>query len=95
MVDKQVRITVRVQPGAGKDELVYYRDNVLKIRVKAPPEKGKANEAVISYLGKITGLPKSSIGIIKGATSRNKLIFIEGIDQNGLANTVMPLLSKK
>ncbi len=51
----------------------------LKIRVTVPPEGGKANRAVIEILSKALRVPKSSIEIIKGETSRIKTVKIEGI----------------
>lgn len=51
----------------------------LKIRVTVPPEGGKANKAVIELLSKALKVPKSSIEIVRGDTSRNKVIFISGV----------------
>ncbi|WP_457678072.1 DUF167 domain-containing protein [Thermovibrio sp.] len=52
----------------------------LKVKVTAPPEKGKANEALIELLSKRLKVPKRSISIVSGQTSRVKRVFIEGID---------------
>ena len=79
MADKQVRITVSVQPGSAKDQLVGYRDNVLKIKVKAPPEKGKANQCLIEFLAKQLGVKKNAISIISGQTSTVKSVQVLGV----------------
>lgn len=50
------------------------------MRVTVPPEGGKANRAVIELLSKALKVPKSSIEVVRGETSRNKVVFIEGID---------------
>ena len=51
---------------------------VLKAAVTAPPEKGKANAALIKLLAKAWSLPKTSLTIISGATDRNKVLHIDG-----------------
>lgn len=56
-----------------------YKD-AIKIRVASPPVEGKANEEVIRFLSKQLKVPKSQIQIIKGLSSRNKLVEIVGVD---------------
>ena len=70
---------VRAQPGARKDEIAGERADSLKIRITAPPEKGRANEAIIRLLAKKLGLKKSAISVVYGETSRDKKILIKGI----------------
>ena len=72
-----MKIFVKVIPNASKDEQVAAEGNVLKIRLKASPEKGKANQALISFLAKEYGVAPSSIKIIKGKTNRNKIVEID------------------
>jgi uncharacterized protein (TIGR00251 family) len=74
---------VRVTPNAGRDAIegVEIRDDgtaVLRIRVKAVPDKGKANAAVTALLAKALGLPKSSLSVVSGETSRLKTIAVSG-----------------
>ena len=71
------RIAVRVQPRASRNELVGYRGDQLRLRVTAPPEGGRANEAVIALLSSALGIPKSRISILRGHTSRNKVVLVE------------------
>jgi len=76
---------VRAQPGARKDEIAgewggrATPAHSLKIRITAPPEKGRANEAIIRLLAKKLGLKKSAISVVYGETSRDKKILIKGI----------------
>lgn len=72
-------IPVKVQPGAKKDSIVGEWDGWLKIQVKAPPEKGRANEAVIKLLAKCLDLRKSCIHIVSGEFSRDKKVLIQGV----------------
>ena len=76
---ESIRLAVKVTPNAGRNEITGFKDGVLQVRVAAPPEKGKANKELTDFLSEALGLKKSSILIIKGQTSRNKVIVIEGI----------------
>jgi uncharacterized protein (TIGR00251 family) len=82
-VPNGVRLELRVTPNAGRDAIegIEIRDDggaVLRCRVKAVPDKGKANAAVIALLAKALGLPKSSLTLISGDTARQKSIEIAG-----------------
>jgi len=69
---------VRVQPRASKNEIVEMQEDALKVRISAPPVKGKANKALIGFLAKQLGVKKSEIEIVSGHTSRIKTIQIVG-----------------
>ena len=77
--EKPARITVRVQPNAKRNEVVRFEDGVLHIKIVAPPVKGKANTALLAFLSDILGVSKSHLSIEKGATSRVKVIAVEGL----------------
>ena len=69
---------VRVQPGASKNEIVGVQEDALKIRINAPPVKGKANKALISFLAEKLEVRKSEVEILSGHTSRIKKIKVVG-----------------
>jgi len=69
---------VKVQPGASKDEIVGVQGDALKIKINAPPLKGKANKALIDFLAKELAVKKSQIEVISGHTSRIKTIKVIG-----------------
>jgi uncharacterized protein (TIGR00251 family) len=71
-----MRIYVRVIPRSGKDEVVKISDAEYKVKVTAPPEKGKANEKVVELLAYHLAVPKSSMKIIAGKTARIKIIDV-------------------
>lgn len=73
---KATMLTVHVQPGARKTEIVGPHGDALKIRLAAPPVDGKANAALIEFIAERLSLPKSAIGLIGGQTSRRKLLEI-------------------
>ena len=72
------RIEVRVQPGARRNEVTNHGGE-LRVRVVAAAERGKANEAVIGLLAERLGLPRSALRVARGATSRRKVIEVDGL----------------
>jgi len=77
-------LSVRVSPGAKRDEIVGWRGNALRVRVRAAPEKGKANEAVCALIASATGTPKRSVVIERGHASRDKVALVEGLTEDEL-----------
>ena len=69
-------IEVKVKPKAKKEEVKKIGENTFEVKVNAPPEGGKANERLIELLSEYFKVPKSSIAILRGHTSRNKLVEI-------------------
>jgi uncharacterized protein len=74
------RVAVRVQPRARRDEIVGRRGGVLLVRVTAPPVDGKANDAVARLLAKRLGVPPGRVSVVRGASSRDKLVEVEGME---------------
>ena len=72
-----MRIYVKVTPRAGKNEIVKISEGEYKVKVTAPPEKGKANEAVTELLADYFGVSKSSVNIVGGKSTRMKIIDIQ------------------
>jgi len=71
---------VRVQPRSSRNEVCGLVGDSLKIKLNAPPVGGAANEKLIELLSETIKVKKSSIRILRGLTSKNKIIEIEGID---------------
>ncbi len=76
-----VRIEIRVQPRASRNTISGMRAGILRIRVTAPPVDGQANAAAIALLAQALDVPKSSIRLVKGASSRQKTLAIESMSQ--------------
>ncbi len=72
-----MRVAVHVTPRASKDEVAGWRGNELLVRVTAPPEGGKANEAVCRTLAAALGLPRGAVAVVSGRSSRRKLVDID------------------
>ena len=75
-----MKLQIKVIPSSSKDCFAGWLEETLKVKVKAAPEKGKANKAVIKFLEKSLDLPKGSVNIISGLTSSRKIIEISNCD---------------
>lgn len=71
--------TVKVVPGSSRTLYCGMHDGMFKVKLAAPPEKGKANKALIDYLAGVLGVKKNAVTIVSGQTSPIKQIEIEGI----------------
>jgi len=71
-----IKVAFRVVPNASKNEVVGLYQDAIKIKLKAPPVDGKANEELVTFLSKLLSIPKNSIEIAKGETNRNKIIIL-------------------
>lgn len=88
-------IEVHLQPGARSNELVAVRDGVIYVKVTAPPRKGAANQALLELLARTLGTPRNALEIIRGHTNRNKVIAIDGVNQDELKETLEQALAGK
>ena len=77
-----MKLQIKVIPSSSKDCIAGWLDDSLKVKVRAPPDKGKANKAVIKVLEKNLDLPKGSISISSGSTSSRKVIEIDCEENN-------------
>ncbi len=75
---------MRVRANARRDEFVGVRAGTMLVRVAAPALDGRANRALCRLLAKRVGVPPSSVTIVRGQRSRDKLVEIEGVDQAAL-----------
>ena len=68
-------------PAAGRDAVLGWQGDALRLSVAAPAQRGKANEAVIRLLAGTLGLSRQQLRIVRGQTARRKVIAIEGLDE--------------
>ncbi|MDO8751373.1 MAG: DUF167 domain-containing protein [Dehalococcoidia bacterium] len=73
------RLAVHVAPGSKRDAIVAVADGVVRVRVAAPPEKGKANEALARLLAGCLGAPHRAVTITRGAAGRHKVVVVDGL----------------
>jgi len=74
----RITLTLHIQPGAKKTEVVGLHGDALKIRLAAPPVDGKANAALIGFVAERLGLAKSAVSLRSGQTSRRKVLEVIG-----------------
>lgn len=74
-------IKLKISPNASKNEIIK-TDEMVKVKVTAQPIENKANKALIEFLSKKFKVPKSSIEIIKGETSKEKTILFKNISSD-------------
>lgn len=79
-----VRLTVRVVPRASRTEIVSNINGVLKVRLKAPPVDGAANEELVRFLSKLFEVPKDCVEIKTGLASKTKVVAITSLEQPDL-----------
>jgi uncharacterized protein (TIGR00251 family) len=74
-----VTFAVKVHPRAKKNAITGEVGDALKLSITAPPVDGKANDACIDFFAKLLNVPRSSVTIAAGLTSRNKVIRVAGL----------------
>ena len=75
---KGIHFTVKVHPRARKNAITGIVGDALKLALTAPPVEGKANQAVIEFFADLFQIPRSSVTIASGETSRNKVVRVAG-----------------
>ena len=74
-----VRLAVKVQPRASKNEIGEVLGDELKIKVTAPPVDAAANEALVRFLAEKLDCPGRSVQLVRGQTSRHKIVLVHGM----------------
>ena len=77
--DGAVTFSVRVHPRAKKNCITGEMGDALKVSLTAPPVEGRANEACVEFFAKLLKVPRSSVTIASGQSSRNKVIRVVGV----------------
>lgn len=88
--DGTLRFEVHAKPKAKKTAVLKARGDAAEIAIAAPPVDGAANEELIRFLGKLFGLPRRNVEIVRGETSQTKLIAVAGIDRETLLGRLFP-----
>ena len=82
-------VTLYIQPGAKQSRVVGLHDGMPKIAIKARPIDGEANEALITFLAELGGVPRRSIEILSGQTSRTKRLEVDQPVINALEKALL------
>jgi uncharacterized protein (TIGR00251 family) len=84
-------LDLRVVPRARHSELAGVRDGRLLVRVAAPPVDGKANAAVCATIAKAAGVAKGDVTVVRGASSRDKLVRLAGVQDEAAVRAALGL----
>ena len=76
------RITVKVHPRAKRSGITGRLGDAWKLDLAAPPVDGKANDECVRFFAELAGVPRSRVRIVTGATSRMKVVEVEGVPQD-------------
>jgi uncharacterized protein (TIGR00251 family) len=76
---ESITLSIRIQPRASKNEIAWMENGGLKIRLTSPPVDGAANEALIRFLADTLSITRSQVEIVRGHTSRDKIVRISGV----------------
>lgn len=79
--DEGITVGIKVQPRASRNQIVGEQDGMLKVKLTAPPVEGEANQALVDYLASVLGTPRRNVILVKGESSRQKIIAIKGMSR--------------
>ncbi|MBZ5578337.1 MAG: DUF167 domain-containing protein [Acidobacteriia bacterium] len=82
------RVTVKVHPRAKRTALTGRLGDAYKLDLAAPPVDGKANEECVRFFAALSGVPRSSVRIVKGLTGRMKVVEVDGVTQGELEHHI-------
>jgi uncharacterized protein (TIGR00251 family) len=75
-----VKIEVHAKPRAKKSRVVGFRGETLDVSIAAPPVDGAANEELVRFLAEVLDVPKRQIVLVRGESSRTKLVEVHGLE---------------
>ena len=88
-----ISFAVKVHPRARKNAITGVVGNALKLALTAPPVEGKANQSVIEFFADLFEIPRSSVTIASGETSRNKVVRITGMNRQMVEKRLADMLA--
>ena len=77
-------VSVRVVPRSTKEGVAGFEGGVVRIRLNAPAVEGKANDALVRFLAKAVGVPRSRITLVTGERGRSKIVRVAGVTREAL-----------
>ena len=83
------RLALKITPGAPRDDVVGELGDAIRIKLRAPPVDGRANEALVRFLAQRLGVHASAIRLVAGATGRRKIVEITGLALDEARRRVM------
>jgi uncharacterized protein (TIGR00251 family) len=78
------KLSLRITPNARANQLLAISENVVRLKIHAPAQDGKANAELIRFLGELLDCRKSQITIVSGATARDKIVELRNTEPNAV-----------
>ena len=78
-MEKSCTLAIKAIPNAPRHQVVGWLGAALKVKVHAPPLEGRANDALCEFLAEELGLPRRAVTVLRGDTSRQKIVRINGL----------------
>ena len=89
------RLQVRVSPGARRASVVGRHGDGWKVRVAAPPEKGRANDALVHLLANVVDVPASAVVVVSGHGARDKIVELTGVAPSDVERRLISVAGKE
>jgi uncharacterized protein len=89
------RLRLRVSPGAARAAIVGRHGEAWKVRVTAPPENGRANDAVVRLLAETLSLPRAAVTVVWGHGGRDKIVELDGIGSSQMQRRLAAAAGKE
>ncbi|HYP20580.1 MAG TPA: DUF167 domain-containing protein [Chloroflexia bacterium] len=90
-----VTIRVFVAPRSSANKVVGEHNGAIKVALTAPPVEGAANKSLVEFLAKLLGVPRSSVSLVSGETSRQKMVKVLGISVEQVVEKLTVDVTKK
>jgi len=74
-----INITVKARPGAKRNSISFESAEYLKVSINAPPVEGKANIGLVKFFSEVFDIPKSSVQLLRGGSSKNKVVSLKDV----------------
>lgn len=84
----EITVEIKVQPRASRNQIVGEQEGMLKIKLTAPPVEGEANQALVDYLASVLNVPRRNVVLLRGESSRHKIVAIKGVTKEQFLNTI-------
>mgnify|MGYP002620259067 CR=1 FL=1 len=89
------KLNIKVVPGASRTEVAGWMGDALRVRVAAPPEKGKANREAERLLSRVLGLPEGNVLVTSGAASQWKVVEVQGLSRDQIIDRLSDMNRNK
>jgi uncharacterized protein (TIGR00251 family) len=83
-------LEIKVAPGASRSRIVGPHGDGWRVQIAAPPERGRANDALVELLAETLGVPRRAVSVVRGATSARKTVRIEGLSPAEVERRLVP-----